>query len=153
MQKFSKTRTQNVLAARHHRKIWLRIAGAMMAAVVFVTTYMLILPALTMESRAYCGIEEHTHSEGCYTVKEVPLTELICSPEEDADFILHTHDENCYDGAGRLICTLTERKSHTHGDDCYDENGELICNEIEIVEHTHSDECYTEQTCLSCELE
>ena len=35
-----------------YRKVWQRIIGSLACVVVFVTTYMLILPAVTMEQPA-----------------------------------------------------------------------------------------------------
>ena len=51
---------------RKHHKSWLRIVSALACVVVFVTTYMLILPAVTLEQTAYCGCEEHQHGDACY---------------------------------------------------------------------------------------
>ena len=48
------------------RKWWHQVVSAMAAVVVFVTTYALILPAITMEQETVCGLNEHTHSDACY---------------------------------------------------------------------------------------
>ena len=48
------------------RKRWQKVVTCMAAVVVFCTTYALILPAITMED-TYCGMEEHVHSDACYT--------------------------------------------------------------------------------------
>lgn len=53
--------------------------------VVFITVYALILPAITLERETVCGLEEHTHTEACYTEGE-----LKCDREE------HVHTETCY---------------------------------------------------------
>jgi LPXTG-motif cell wall-anchored protein len=121
-----------------------------MAVVVFCTTYALILPALTLELRTNCGMEEHTHTEDCYTTKAVAKQTIVCTPEENADFVVHTHDDMCYDYAGNLICQLDERSEHAHTEDCYDEDGNLICEEVEVVLHTHSDDCYDKNNILTC---
>ncbi len=47
-------------------KHWHTFARALAVIVVFCTTYMLILPAITMEQETYCGITDHTHTEECY---------------------------------------------------------------------------------------
>jgi hypothetical protein len=52
---------KKILADRHRRRVWQRIVSGMMAVVVFCTTYALILPGITLERQAYCGLEEHTH--------------------------------------------------------------------------------------------
>lgn len=47
-------------------KRWRSAARVLAIIVVFCTTYMLILPAITMEQETYCGIENHAHTEECY---------------------------------------------------------------------------------------
>lgn len=98
----------------HQRKNrWYKVVTCLAAVVVFCTTYALILPAITMETK--CDIPEHTHTESCYTqVTTVTKKVLVCNADED-----HTHDEACYG---------TTEAPHTHTDECYSESGELICN-------------------------
>ena len=51
-------------AKNHHRRsLWQRIVGGLACVVVFVTTYVLILPAITLGKTAYCGHDEHHHGE------------------------------------------------------------------------------------------
>lgn len=75
-------RMKNMDTAKDYRErkrkhwIWKRIVTGLACAVVFSTTYMLILPALTMEQTTYCGLEEHQHDESCYE------RQLICGLEE-----------------------------------------------------------------------
>ena len=66
------------------KKIFLPVA----VVVVFVTTYSLILPAITMTRQTYCGMEEHQHTDDCYTVER----ELTCGLEESEG---HTHTDEC----------------------------------------------------------
>lgn len=76
-------RMKNIDTAKDYRerkrkhRIWKRIVTGLACAVVFSTTYMLILPALTMEQTTYCGLEEHQHDESCYE------RQLICGLEEN----------------------------------------------------------------------
>jgi hypothetical protein len=121
-----------------------------MAIVVFCTTYALILPAITMAQKTYCGKEEHTHTQECYTTQTVAKKELTCTPDKDVDYVVHSHNEFCYDDAGNLICELDERSEHTHSKKCYDEDGNLTCDKVEVVLHTHSDDCYDENDTLTC---
>ena len=79
------------------------------AAVVFCTTYALILPAITMEGELICEITEHFHSEECY--EQSPVAAMECGLPEDAT-VLHSHDGNCYDN-DVLICTLKEPHTAT----------------------------------------
>ena len=139
-----------------------------MAVVVFITTYALILPALTLTRDTICGLEEHTHTEDCYTrilkcgqeesepsdtaVQMSYTAVLTCGQTE------HVHDESCYDEDGNLICALEEHvhdescylageaadgnapEGHVHTEDCYETV--LSCGQDE---HTHTEECYAEE--------
>ena len=59
------------------KKVWKRIVTVLACVVVFVTTYALILPAITVSGKAYCGNEEHEHGASCYEKKQV------CTMSED----------------------------------------------------------------------
>jgi len=110
----------------------------MACIVVFCTTYALILPAITLEKGAVCGMNEHIHTASCYTqVTSVPKTVPACPLE------VHAHTEDCYDEADKLICGLADFVVHQHDDRCYDENGDLWCPLPEIEAHTHDAACYT----------
>ncbi len=86
-----------------------RVALPVAMVVVFVTTYSLILPAITMERESFCGLEEHTHSDECYTVETV----YTCGLEEGEE---HTHTEECISETRTLTCGLEE---HVHTEECY----------------------------------
>lgn len=64
------------------RGVVMRIA----CVVLFWTVYALILPAITQEKQANCGMEAHVHSEVCYDDAGV----LRCDLPE------HTHTDACY---------------------------------------------------------
>lgn len=92
---------------RRRRKCWKSVVTALACVVVFCTTYALILPAITMENTAYCGLEEHVHGEECWQ------TNLICElTEEETEE--HIHREDCYEEM--FICELEE---HAHEIICY----------------------------------
>lgn len=79
--------------------------------VVFCTVYALVLPAITMEQTAYCGKEEHTHSEKCYE------EQFTCGLEEGAG--AHTHTDECYTQTQIISCEIPESDGHQHSADCY----------------------------------
>ena len=116
---------------RKTRRFITRFVSAGAAFIVFVTTYALVLPAITMESEAACGIEAHQHDDSCY--EDV----LICGQEESDG---HQHSQECYDADGNLICGQLEL--HTHTASCYDREGQLICGQLELEEHVHGPECF-----------
>lgn len=119
-----------------HRR-WRRAFSGMAAVVVFITTYMLILPAITMENQAICGMAEHTHTDACYEMQ------LVCTQEETPEGAdVHVHGPECYEQQQVLTCTKQEGEGHTHTDACYG----YVCGQEESAGHTHTDACYTEVT-------
>ena len=71
------------LNKKHRRKrTWYKILFVPICLVVFVTTYALILPAITMESTpdTYCGIAEHVHTDDCYELPGSRLTRRSNAP-------------------------------------------------------------------------
>ena len=162
------------LNQQNRRQNWQRIVLVLAAVVVFVTTYMLILPAITMERTPRCGLEEHQHGGECYETRLLaPQPVLNCSPEtlgihqhtedcrdEDgnlicgyADFVVHTHDERCYDADGDLICTLPEIEEHVHDESCYEDEQMLVCGLEEEEPHIHEEDCYDADGTLICDLD
>ena len=130
---------RKILHDRRTRRFLTRFVSGIAAIVVFITTYALVLPAITMEKEANCGIEAHQHDDSCYT------EELICDiPESEG----HHHDESCYRTKLNLICETAEHE-HSVENGCYDDEGNLIC---ESIEHRHGDECYEEVKELTCEI-
>lgn len=145
------------------QKAWKTIVMSLAVIVVFVTTYMLVLPALTMTEKPVCGKEEHTHTEQCY--KEEPIEKLLCEDhitvhkhtkkcyDKDknlicgkADFVLHKHTKACYNTEGKLVCPLKEETGHKHSKKCYDKDGKLICKQLESYEpHKHTKDCYKDK--------
>ena len=140
---------QDVSAAveKNHRKsIWKRIVSVLACIVVFCTTYALILPALTLEKDAECGLEEHTHTEACYIRDDSSAPEvLVCNAETLG---LHVHTDACIGIDGEYICGYSDFVIHSHNEYCYDESGMLVCTLPEIFPHIHNDSCYpiTEDT-------
>ena len=129
---------------KHKRKkLWGKVVSILGCVVVFCTTYALILPALTLEKPAYCGLEEHRHTEECYK------NALVCGAEETA---AHVHGPECYGEERLLTCNEEESAVHTHTADCVSGGQTLICGN-EDPEHQHADECYTAVETYTCGLE
>ena len=111
-----------------------RILCAALAAAV-VLSFSPEAYALTGEYQ--CGLEEHSHSDACYT----PV--LICELEEVPEY--HVHDELCYEQRDVLLCT---DENHEHDESCYDLQSVLICSlpEYGIEDgHRHIDSCYKKE--------
>ena len=77
---------KKLLKDKARLKKWKRITLALSCVVVFCVGYALTLPAITLEGKTICGMEEHTHTEECYQDDE-----LVCGKEE------HQHTEDCYE--------------------------------------------------------
>lgn len=112
------------LKRKKRKTIWKRILRVMMCMVVFCTTYMLILPAITKEARTFCGHEEHTHEAACYQEA------MVCQE--------HVHTEVCFPENGGPSCVLP---GHTHTVACQGQI--LICGK---EEHTHLQSCFSDVT-------
>lgn len=154
---------RSIMKDHKKRQMWYRIVTTLAVVVVFVTTYMLILPAITMENKAECGITEHKHDANCYSSHYEKEKELACTTDSlgvhkhtdacydaehklicgYADFVIHEHDASCYDKDGNLVCTIPEHKLHQHTPECYQMQKQLVCTQEESVGHTHTEECYT----------
>lgn len=77
---------KKLLKDKARLKKWKRITLALSCVVVYCVVYALTLPAITLEGKTICGMEEHTHTEECYQDDK-----LICDKEE------HQHTEDCYE--------------------------------------------------------
>ena len=98
---------REILRNRKTRRLWVRVISLMACVVVFISTYALVLPAITMEIEASCGIEAHQHTDECYE------NVLVCGQEESED---HQHTDSCYEQV--LVCGKEE---HIHSTECYKE--------------------------------
>ena len=82
------TQTEKYAKAHLRKKRWHRLLTALSCIVVFCTVYALIIPAITLSEDPICGLEEHIHTEECYSQVTVP-TKINCT------FNVHKHDESC----------------------------------------------------------
>lgn len=126
--------------------------------------------ALTTDNEYSCGMEEHVHTDECYTeelvcgyeegepedpdsafsVDSEPTTEEPeAEPEEpepeETEPEVHHHTADCYETVlvehKELTCGEEE---HTHDENCtIDDDGNFTCG---YEEHTHTDDCYTTET-------
>lgn len=127
--------------------------------------------ALTTDNEYSCGMEEHVHTDDCYT------EELVCGYEEgepedpDSAFAVDSEPttEEPEAEPEEPEPEETEPEVHHHTADCYEtvlvEHKELTCGQEEHVhdetcpvdpdtgdflcgyeEHTHTDDCYTTET-------
>lgn len=124
---------------QRNRQRWYKVFSVMAAVVVFVTTYALILPAITMERPAICGMEAHVHTADCYART---ADGYACM----ADLQLHTHTDACYDEQENLVCGYADFVLHTHNEFCYDAGGNLVCPLDEVTSYTVEQPVLTEET-------
>lgn len=127
--------------------------------------------ALTTDNEYSCGMEEHVHTDDCYTeelvcgyeegqpeepdsafsVDSEPTTEEPeAEPEEpepeETEPEVHHHTADCYETVfvehKELTCGEEE---HTHDETCPvdPDTGDFLCG---FEEHTHTDDCYTTET-------
>ena len=143
---------RNVTGTHEKRRRWRRAVSVLACAVVFCTTYALILPAITLSAEPKCGLEEHTHTEDCYE------TRLVCgqtesgpetAPETAADPADGTAPESDPapaedSGDAPTPESVPEdaapaESAHVHTEACYQQV--LTCGK---QEHTHTDACWSD---------
>lgn len=112
-----------LIKQRRYKK-WQIFVSILASIVVFVTIYLLILPAITKEPTIYCGYEEHIHTDECYSCYAdysetgVPANhshkekecELICGLEE------HEHTEMCYIYFHTVVIKMSYDSREVYGD-------------------------------------
>ena len=130
---------------RVHKKQWQMLLRALALCVVFCTTYLLVLPAITMQSQPICGLEGHVHSAECWSQPETVFEN--CGIPAGVT-VVHQHSELCKNEAGELICPLEEKTTHTHDEGCLTRTQTLNCP----AGHVHSEDCRKTETVLSCTL-
>ena len=133
------------------------IVSVLSVLVALLTTYILMLPGITMEYGMVCGLEEHQHTDGCYEAgwvcgqeeAESVTTETIAMT---CEFQPHQHSNDCFDSNNVRICGLATDVYHTHNDFCYDGDGNLLCSLPNHPRHVHQSECTKTETRLVCQL-
>lgn len=121
------------------------IVAAFAVIIVGGVIWGLIQSGIAMTGEPRCGMEEHTHSDSCYS------SELVCGQEESEG---HQHTDACYETQSTLICGMEESEAteesegHIHTDACYATEQVLVCGQEESTGHKHTDACYKEQ--LTC---
>ena len=148
---------EKYVAQRKRRMRLLKTVTALALVVAICTSYVLMMPGLTMAAETYCGLEEHTHTADCYVDE---LTCLISEREAETvftdimrcSFEPHRHSSDCYNAQGKLSCGYWDGYIHEHDEKCYDSNGILICTLEEHPMHKHTDACYNWEKQLTCTL-
>lgn len=117
--------TKEYIRQKRQYRLWKRVVTGLACMTVFTTTYMLILPAITLEETACCGIEEHCHDTSCYQ------NMLVCDIEDES----HIHADECYEEM--LIC---QKEEHEHTLECYlEQNTETTSENGDVSEDLSED--------------
>ncbi len=161
-------RIAEVLRLSLLEKRWRNVARFFAFAVVFCTTYMLILPAITMEKETFCSLQEHTHEENCYVIESkliCPYEEVVTTDKtsnqdstateettaEETTAEETTAEETTAEETTTAETTAAETTAeeitteetteavHKHTEECYEYTETLICD---LTEHTHEEGCF-----------
>ena len=92
------------------------------------------------------GIAEAFHHKAIAKTYQKAVLNCTAVPMEGpayAGFFVHTHNDDCYDENGNLVCPLPEIKAHEHGADCYITTAVQTCTLPESDGHHHTEDCYT----------
>ena len=151
-------RAEQYITQAKKRKTRGRIVAGLSVVVALATTYALMLPGITMEREAQCGLEAHQHTQACY------VSSLICTEEERAAvsaemrsyacaFRPHEHTDECYNDEHELGCGQTNEYFHRHDEWCVSAEGDLLCTLKEKVKPNHTTSCYEDVSTLICETQ
>ena len=161
-----KLRAQRVRARRYTAML---LALAMLTSLSVSWRLHQVGTALTTDSEYYCGMEEHVHTDECYTEELVcgyeegepeepdsafsvdpePTTEDPEPEETEPEVIepeVHHHTAECYETVLVEHEVLTcGQEEHAHDETCPvdPDTGDFLCG---YEEHTHTDDCYTTET-------
>lgn len=128
----------------HPYRAWQRVVSALACTVMLITSYGgMILPVKATEQTAYCGHEEHQHSQECYEKR------LICGHEETTGEP-HVHTAECYQQQRVLICGLEETPGHIHDESCVQKSEGLTCGKEETPPHAHTESCVKVDKIQTC---
>ncbi|MBQ9156227.1 MAG: hypothetical protein IJ137_05555 [Eubacterium sp.] len=153
MQNRFRNRIENLISVIENNRVGFYTVLTVM--ILFTVVITLSLPGITLtrtEPVLECQYKVHEHTKECY--QEIydehgqKRKTLVCGY---ADYVVHTHDDNCFDKDGQLVCQLPEVRKHTHDEDCYREEKVLTCGEKEGEDHKHSDSCYETVRVLRCQ--
>lgn len=98
----------SILTRMSFGKIAKRVFSLLVVLVTAANTLAIPVSAV-FDGMPICGMQEHTHSDACYTANST----VVCGSEESAE---HTHSEGCYLSESVLSCQVPE---HTHTPVCY----------------------------------
>lgn len=139
MQELVREYLSNVKSRRKRRRRITITIAVFAVLVVGSVVWSLARMGIAMTGDPKCGVEEHIHSDACYT------DTLVCGMEESAG---HTHSDACYQTESTLVCGMEESEEHVHDESCYATSQTLICGQEESAGHTHTDVCHDKA--LSC---
>ena len=77
---------------KHHKnyKKYMMVFAVLAMVTVIGVNWQLHQTGISMTADYQCGLEEHTHTEDCYT------KELTCGQEESDEEGGHHHTDDCY---------------------------------------------------------
>ena len=123
----SSQNTKILQEQKKHRQ-WMAAFLVLSVTVVLGTAAALKLygQALTHKVKVLdCQVKAHEHTDECYVYDEEAGEDVPACGY--ADYLVHVHNDDCYDQNGRLVCPLEEIKPHKHTDECFEERRVLVC--------------------------
>ena len=104
---------------RSHRNFRIKSKKMSVAFPLFALTVAIIvfwclkLVGITVTGDAFCGLNEHIHSDECYSISLTCGSAQAAEAEKDSPDA-HSHTDACYEKT--LVCPL---KEHTHSAECF----------------------------------
>ena len=117
------TQAAQFLRDRRDKRRWQAAVCCLATLVVCGTIWALVRQGQaandSREDVLNCKYEVHKHSADCYEDER-----LVCGKVE---YVVHTHDDSCYDKDDELVCLLPEEEGHVHDAGCFKIEESLVC--------------------------
>lgn len=139
-----------------------QIITTLSLVVIMAVFWSLKLTGIGIAGEAFCGHQEHSHDDSCFTRTLICVLEesephvhsesclpreLICQEESET----HTHEDSCWSAPPTFGCGLLEADGHTHTEACITESMPFVCGKEAGPGHQHTDDCY--KTSGECSIE
>ena len=162
MPKKTEQYVKQVYSASRSQHSLRKIVSSLSLLVIMGVFWSLRLTGIGIAGEAFCGKQEHVHSNQCQSrnlicpQEELPshmhtesclYKEFVCGQEEQQE---HIHEDACRITETSYTCGLAEDTEHAHTGECLTEVQHLICGQEERLGHSHDDSCWIIKSGFIC---
>ncbi len=125
MDKKTERQITAILKNRKHHHLW---TAVFLCLAILVTT-------------GTAGIFHLTGVTKTHQKRVLNCTATAPTGDGYAGWFVHTHNADCYDADGSLVCLLPEIKAHVHGEGCYTTEKRRVCTIRKPEGPVHTNAC------------